>query len=242
MNNGANPSLGSLQRGDSLELRSELETWLIRQVYNCTETDDGEPTQYRWVEYELEAVSGDAKAYLVAEFDDDEWVVTFFDRRLSADEVGYVRGDEFPDSLTVDDHRFPLYESVHMTVGKMNSTILWRGEFADYVSGERVISIEAYPDPTNTPRETELEIWSGREIEERSIVIYPAETPVPRQDLLTGQLESRPNTAVDRLRQSESFQPVERRYNTLTNSAQRKLVAGGVAAGVIFLIILLLLI
>lgn len=237
MRNGVDEQFDNLQPGDSLEFRSELDTWIVIAAFNCSEGP------YHWVEYELEIRGGDTRAFLTVEFDDDEWVISFFDRQVQPEEINYIRGQEFPEELNFEGDAYPLSESGKMRVGKVGSTILWNGEYADYArDGGDIVSIEAYPDPTNTPRETELEIWAGRDIAPRSIVIYRAETEIPRPALLptspTQQTSS--SRAHEVVRQTTA--PIERRYNTFTDSAQRKLLVGiGIAASTIFVIVLLIL-
>ena len=235
----------------TIEVRSELEEWIVREAYACTEPHAGADA-YHWTEYRLQERESNATAWLSVEFDDGEWESALFTRQVGLDEVGYRRGEEFPDEFVVDGQTFAMDESGKLEATRVGSTTSYRGQYADYVHRDgRVLSIEAYPDPTNSPRETDVEIWLGRIVEPRSLEINvgdpakaPHLTPAPLPNAEQEQ-PSRPASTKAPARIGESLRPVERRFGVLTDSAQRTarmvMVAGAVAVVLIILVVLVLL-
>jgi Domain of unknown function (DUF4178) len=226
--------LDQLPPNTVIEIRSELEQWIVEQAYSCTEPHAGSES-YHWTEYRLRERDSDDTAWLSVEFDDEEWEVELFTRQVALSEIGYERGQPFPEEVALEGDTLVLEESGKLEVTKVGTQTSYRGEYADYVRKDgKVLSIEAYPDPTNTPRETDVEVWLGHIVDPTSMEIYAAsasETPdrVPQ-----------PLPSAERHEPVRAAQPVTRPLvgGMVSDPAQRtKLLIG---AGVIVLLILLL--
>ena len=242
------PRLDRLPPGTTLEVRSELEEWLVREAYACTEPHPGAEA-YHWTEYLLQERSSNARAWLSVEFDDGEWEVVLFERQVQLAEVGYQRGQEFPDEFRLDGQTFSLSESGALEATKVGTKSSYRGRYGDYVHRDgRVLSIEAYPDPTNTPRETDVEIWQGRLVEARALDVnvgdagasphlVPPPLPSAERERPEQQASSQAPAWV-----RQSLQPVTRQYNVMSDAAQRKARLTMIGAGVAVLLVIVLVI
>ena len=111
---GNEPRLDRLPPDTTIEVRSELEEWIVREAYACTEPHAGAES-YHWTEYRLQERESNATAWLSVELDDGEWEAVLFTRQVNLDEVDYRRGQEFPDEFNLDGQTFVLEESGKLT-------------------------------------------------------------------------------------------------------------------------------
>ena len=242
------PRLDRLPPNTTIEERAGLEEWIVREAFAYTEPHSGADAYY-WTEYRLQERASNATAWLSVEFDDGEWEAVLFERQVRLDEVGYRRGQDFPEEFTLDGKRFVLDESGQLQAAKVGSTITYRGQYADYAHGDgAILSIEAFPDPTHTPRETDVEIWLGRVIEPRSLDVSVASAGaaphlVP-QALPDAARELGDPTTSSRTPQwvRQSMRPVERQYGVMSDTAQRNVRVAAVAGGVAVILLVILLI
>ncbi|CAA9568341.1 MAG: hypothetical protein AVDCRST_MAG49-3319 [uncultured Thermomicrobiales bacterium] len=238
---GNTPRLDRLPPDTTLEIRSELEEWIVREAYSCVEPHAGDES-YHWTEYRLQERKSDARAWLSVELDDETWEAALFTRQVELAEVGYGRGRPFPDELTLDGQTFALDESGKLVATRVGSTVSYRGQYADYARGDgQVLSIEAYPDPTNSPRETDVEIWVGRVVEPRSLDINVADANESKH-LVPPPL---PNAGPDQPTRREG-PPAAYRIRRLVNDPDQRntrlmVLAGGAAAIVVILLLLAML-
>ena len=242
------PRLDRLPPNTTIEERAGLEEWIVREAFACTEPHSGSEA-YHWTEYRLQERASNATAWLSVEFDDGEWEAVLFERQVRLDEVGYRRGQDFPDEFNLDGKRFVLDESGQLQASKIGSTISYRGRYADYAHGEgEILSIEAFPDPTHTPRETDVEIWLGRVVEPRSLDINVADAGAA-QHLVPQALPNAARELGDLGESSrtpqwlkQSLRPVERQYGVMSDTAQRNLRVAAIAGGAAIVLLVLLLI
>jgi hypothetical protein len=169
------PRLDQLPPDTVLGVRSELEEWIVKEAYACTEPNGGSEA-WHWTEYRLQERASGATAWLVVEYDDEAWDVSLYTRPVAPADIGYERGQAFEDEVTLEGQRFVLKESGKLVATKVGTSTSYRGQYADYARGDgQLLSVEAYPDPSNTPRETDIEAWAGHSVDPRSLEVYTAD-------------------------------------------------------------------